>query len=64
VGPSHAVLEAQLPPDWTAQQIYDNHEVMMLHGQKVCFFRNPACDRCVVLDLCPFGQARVAGNEI
>jgi endonuclease-3 len=63
VGPSHAVLEAQLPPDWTAQQIYDNHEVMMLHGQKVCFFRNPACDRCVVLDLCPFGQARVAGNE-
>jgi endonuclease-3 len=64
VGPSHAVLEAQLPPDWTAQQIYDNHEVMMLHGQKVCFFHNPACDRCVVLDLCPFGQARVASNEV
>ncbi|MBV9865859.1 MAG: hypothetical protein JO316_10935 [Abitibacteriaceae bacterium] len=59
VGPAHAVLEAQLPPDWDAQQVYDNHEVLMLHGQKVCFFHNPACSRCVVLDLCPFGQNRM-----
>ena len=36
VGPAHALLEAQLPPDWTAQQVYDNHETLMLHGQKVC----------------------------
>lgn len=58
VGPAHALLEAQLPPDWTAQQVYDNHEVLMLHGQRCCYYRNPACDRCSVLDLCPFGQAR------
>jgi endonuclease-3 len=58
VGPAHAVLEAQLPSDWTAQQVYDNHEVMMLHGQRCCFYANPACDRCPILDLCPFGQAR------
>jgi endonuclease-3 len=58
VGPAHVLLEAQLPPEWTAQQVYDNHEVMMLHGQRCCFFRNPACGRCPVLDLCPFGQAR------
>ncbi len=25
VGPAHAWLEAQLPPDWDAQQVYDNH---------------------------------------
>ncbi len=56
VGPAHALLEAQLPPDWTAQQVYDNHEILMLHGQKCCFFANPACGRCIVLDLCPFGQ--------
>lgn len=55
-GPAHAVLEAQLPPDWSAQQVYDNHEVLMLHGQRCCFFRNPACTRCPVLDLCPHGQ--------
>ncbi len=62
VGPSHAVLEAQLPPEWDAQAVYDNHEVLMLHGQRVCFFKNPACERCVLLDLCPTGQARVEGR--
>ncbi|HEY0780340.1 MAG TPA: hypothetical protein VGD56_20455 [Gemmatirosa sp.] len=59
VGPAHAWLEAQLPPDWDPQQVYDNHEVLMLHGQHVCFWREPACARCVVLDLCPTGQARL-----
>ncbi|MEB3358589.1 MAG: Fe-S cluster assembly protein HesB [Synechococcales bacterium] len=58
VGPSHARLAAQLPTDWSAQQVYDNHEVMMLHGQKCCYYRSPACDRCAILDLCPFGQSR------
>lgn len=60
VGPSHAVLRAQLPDDWSAQALYDNHEVLMLHGQRVCFHRSPACDRCVLLDICPTGQVRVA----
>ncbi len=58
VGPSHAVLEAQLPAEWDAQQFYDNHQMMMRHGQRCCFFRGPACGRCVLLDLCPEGQAR------
>jgi endonuclease III len=58
VGASHAVLEAMLPPDWDAQQVYDHHEVMMLHGQRCCFFAAPACDRCPVLDLCPTGRTR------
>ena len=59
VGPAHALLEAQLPPDWDAQRVYDNHEVLMLHGQRCCFFRSPACARCAVLDLCPTGQSRL-----
>ncbi|WP_082501130.1 Fe-S cluster assembly protein HesB [Methylobacterium sp. Leaf88] len=58
VGPSHPILRAQLPADWSAQALYDNHEVLMLHGQKVCHHRNPACTRCVLLDLCPEGQGR------
>ena len=58
VAPAHAILEAQLPSDWTAQQVYDNHEVLMLHGQRCCYYQKPACQRCPVLDLCPFGQAR------
>jgi endonuclease-3 len=63
VGPSHRALAALLPPGWDAQQIYDNHEVMMLHGQRCCFFRNPACGRCAILPLCPTGQARAGGEE-
>jgi endonuclease-3 len=62
VGPAHRLLEAQLPADWNAQQVYDNHEVLMIHGQKCCFFRAPACQRCAVLDLCPTGQARVTSS--
>jgi endonuclease-3 len=63
VAPAHAILEAQLPADWTAQQVYNNHEVMMLHGQKCCYYQNPACDRCPVLELCPFGQSRGASSS-
>jgi endonuclease-3 len=59
VGPSHAALAALLPEDWDAQQVYDNHEVMMLHGQQCCYFQNPACGRCAILELCPTGQGRV-----
>jgi endonuclease-3 len=60
VGPSHVALAALLPPEWDAQAVYDNHEVMMLHGQRVCFFKNPACHRCAILELCPTGQGRLA----
>lgn len=60
VGPSHAVLETLLPEDWTAQQVYDHHEVMMLHGQRCCFYRQPACDRCVIASLCTFRQQQLA----
>jgi endonuclease III len=56
VGPSHVALAALLPPDWDAQAVYDHHEVFMLHGQQCCYFRNPACGRCVLLDLCPTGR--------
>ena len=54
VGPSHAILESLLPDNWEAQDVYDHHEVLMLHGQNCCFFRNPQCARCVVRDECDF----------
>ena len=61
---AHAQLEALLPSDWDAQQVYDHHEAFMFHGQKCCYFHSPACGRCVVLDQCPFGQARLGrGGE-
>jgi endonuclease-3 len=62
VAKAHEVLAAQLPPDWDAQKVYDNHEAMMVHGQRCCYHSNPACRRCPVPDLCPFGQARTGAN--
>ena len=64
VGPSHRDQAEQLPEGWNAQQIYDNHEVLMLHGQRCCFFRSPACGRCPLLDLCPFGQQLHGGAQV
>jgi endonuclease-3 len=62
-GKANRVLENLLPPDFTAQQVYDNHQVMMRHGQKVCFHYKPNCKECVLLDLCPTGQTLVAGKS-
>jgi hypothetical protein len=31
----------------------------MIHGQRVCHWRDPACTACVLLDICPTGQARM-----
>jgi endonuclease III len=53
---AHAWLEALLPEAWNAQQLYDHHEVLMMHGQRCCFNRAPACERCTVLALCNFGK--------
>jgi endonuclease-3 len=58
-GPAHKLLADLLPPDWDAQLVYDHHEALMFHGQKCCYFQSPACGRCVVLDQCPYGQARL-----
>ena len=60
VGPAHDELAALLPHDWTAQQIYDHHEVMMLHGQKCCYYRQPTCDRCPIQSLCDYRQSQLA----
>lgn len=54
---AHRVLEYLLPPDFNAQEVYDNHQVMMRHGQKICFHHRPDCNSCVLLDVCPTGQA-------
>jgi endonuclease-3 len=64
VGPSHDALAALLPPEWGAQSVYDDHEALMLHGQKCCFWRAPACGRCPVYDLCVWpGKAPQRGAK-
>ena len=42
-------LAGLLPPErWGS-----GHQLLVWHGRRVCQARNPACDRCVVLGLCP-----------
>ena len=62
VGPSHDALAALLPPDWDAQTVYDDHEALMLHGQKCCFWKNPACGRCPAYDLCVWPEKKGRGG--
>jgi endonuclease III len=35
--------------------------LLIWHGRAVCTARAPRCSECVLLDLCPEGQARVGG---
>jgi endonuclease III len=60
---ANRVLEDMLPETFTAQEVYDHHQVMMKHGQKVCFYQRPNCEHCVVLRLCPTGQARLGAKR-
>jgi endonuclease-3 len=44
-----AALQALIPRElWR-----DGHQLLVWHGRRTCFARNPACDRCVVKDDCP-----------
>ena len=58
---ANRLLESLLPADFTAQDVYDNHQFLMRHGQKVCFHYQPDCQHCVLLDICPIGRS-LLGN--
>jgi len=51
---AHDLLEALLPPN--AYLAF--HLNIITHGRQVCHARHPACERCCLFDLCPFGQTR------
>jgi endonuclease-3 len=48
-------LQALLPPErWM-----NGHQLLVWHGRRTCFARSPACERCVVAELCPKRGVRV-----
>jgi endonuclease-3 len=55
----HAYFEDLLPPE----TYYAAHLNIIRHGREVCHARSPACGRCVLLKLCPFGQALTAASQ-
>ncbi len=38
---------------------YNLHLALIRHGRTVCLALRPRCAGCVLLDLCPYGQAVV-----
>jgi endonuclease-3 len=52
---AHDLLESLLP-----EELYMAFHVNVIaHGRQTCTARNPACERCPVLALCPYGQQRL-----
>ncbi|MGB3492612.1 MAG: endonuclease III [Elainellaceae cyanobacterium] len=45
-------------PDW------ENWSIRLIyHGRAVCMARNPACDRCQLVDLCPTGDRTLSASK-
>jgi endonuclease-3 len=46
-----------------AQEAYEAHVSLIRHGRRTCHARNPRCEECVLLRLCPYGKARVRSGR-
>jgi endonuclease-3 len=55
---AHHSLAALFAPE-TYQTAHLN---LIRHGRQTCHARNPACESCVLLDICAFGQQRLSGS--
>ncbi len=55
---SHAWLADLFPPDAYGPA----HLNLIRLGREICHARKPACDRCPLKDLCPYGQALLKGQ--
>ena len=57
---AHTILLNLLPPD--PYVLYNYHIANLKHGQKVCVWGMPRCERCPLTDLCDWYQAHRAAN--
>jgi len=39
---------------------YEFHVGLIRHGRRTCTARNPRCDECPLLSLCPYGRERLS----
>ena len=49
---AHDLLQALLPQD--ARTIYNFHKALLRHGQRICVFERPRCNKCPISDLCDY----------
>lgn len=53
---AHPFLESVFP----AETYYAAHLNIIRLGREICHARSPECNRCPLLKLCPYGQARTS----
>src|SRR5579872_3400046 len=49
---AHNLLQALLPQD--SRSIYNFHKALLRHGQRICVFERPRCNKCALTDLCDY----------
>ncbi|WP_066838344.1 endonuclease III domain-containing protein [Rufibacter ruber] len=49
---AHQTLLEMLPPE--AHVLYNFHRHLLRHGQRICTWRAPKCEQCVLQDLCNY----------
>jgi endonuclease-3 len=49
---AHNLLQALLPHN--ARVIYNFHKALLRHGQRICVFERPRCNKCPITDLCDY----------
>jgi endonuclease-3 len=55
--------QEQLEAEVAAEDQYLFHVMLIRHGRHTCMARNPACERCPLLDGCPAGREFVAARK-
>jgi endonuclease III len=58
---AHDLLLRLLPHD--AEVLWNFHHNTLRHGQRVCVWGTPRCERCVLRQLCDYYQTQRAGNR-
>ena len=49
---AHNLLQALLPQN--ARSIYNFHKALLRHGQRICVYDRPRCEKCVLTDVCDY----------
>lgn len=51
---AHPLIQSLLPDPSNAQDVLAFHRDMLLHGQRICVWRDPKCPQCVVREWCDY----------
>lgn len=51
---AHDILLAMLPHDATL--LWNFHHNMLKHGQRICIWGNPRCEKCVLRQMCDYAR--------